>query len=301
MADFAAHTLFGEMVRVEDSPWREFPVLRNWGLQGPDILFFRKVIMGRSPFHDMGSRIHQEKIGEFFRCLASQVASLPQEQRERGMAYFYGFLCHYSLDSTIHPYVYYHQERLSKGFPELTPGAIHCQIETDIDIDLYSYLRKEPVRRFRPGKYYDISPEGRSLIGGLLSAAVFDAYGQVVPAGEIAASVGDTLLAQKAVFAPTKLAYAAAGLAETLLGRQGGLTSHVKAYKPRWDSLNLRKASWHSPWEPERQRTDSVPDLLELARLRAEELCAAYARMFREGEIVPWSFPEDFSGRRCQD
>lgn len=301
MADFAAHTLFGEMPRVEAPQWDAWPVMRNWGLQGPDIFFFRRVVTGGAPFHSLGSRMHKERISSFFGSMARYVDGLPEPQRDQGIAYLYGFLCHYSLDSIIHPYVHYHQERLAKGFPELTPDAVHCQIETDIDVDLYSLLRKEPVNRFKPGAYYDVTPAQRELIGCILSASIFAAYGMVVPAAEIAAAVADTLAVQKALFAPTKLAYAVAGLTESLLHKQGSFTSHVKAYKPKWDSLNLRKAPWCCPWEPDRKRTDSVPDLLELARLRAEELCAAYGRMFGQGEIVDWSFAEDFSGRRCED
>ncbi len=301
MADFAAHTLFGEMPRVEAPQWEAFPVLRNWGLQGPDVFFFRKVLTGGAPLQAIGSRMHREKISQLFSSLAGYINAMPAPRRDPAIAYFYGFLCHYSLDSTIHPYVGYHQQRLSKGFPELTSSAIHSQIETDMDVDLYSYLRGEPVDRFRPGELYAATPAQRELIGELLSAAARETYGIQVPPAEIAAAVSDTLRVQKALFAPTKLTYAAAGLAESLMRRQGSFTSHVKAYKPKWDSLNLRKAPWYSPWDPERRRTDSVPDLLELARLRAEELCAAYGRMFREGEILSWGFTEDFSGRRCQD
>ncbi|MEA5011351.1 MAG: zinc dependent phospholipase C family protein [Angelakisella sp.] len=296
MADFAAHTLFGEMVHVKASQWAAYPTIRNWGLQGPDILFFRRAISGGGPLHCFGSEMHSSNISKQFYEMAHYINHLPALQRDAAIAYFYGFLCHYSLDSIIHPYVEHHVGRLKTGFPELTEGAIHCQIETDMDIDLYTYLRKVPVNRFSPGELYTVTREQSELIGCIVSVTIYNTYGIALPAAEIMAAVGDTLRTTKALYAPTKLIHAAAGLAETLMHKEGQFTSHVKAYKPKWDSLNLRGSGWYSPFQPERRRTETVIQLMELAARKAEGLIAAYAEMFATGEIKELEYDVTYEG-----
>ena len=79
-----------------------------WGCQGPDPLFYRKILLG-SPLHKLGNRMHSEKTDELFAALSRAVRDLSGDAQEIAAAYFYGFVCHYALDSEIHPYVYCRQ------------------------------------------------------------------------------------------------------------------------------------------------------------------------------------------------
>lgn len=44
-----------------------------------------------------------------------------------------------------------------------------------------------------------------------------------------------------------------------------------------WDALNLAHQPWHNLWKPDEIRTDSVPELFGLARIRAAALAGQYA------------------------
>ena len=63
MADFLTHDLFGDMVRKE-APVEvrelagQYPEAYRWGLQGPDILFFRSLWKEGGPFHHAAGRMH---------------------------------------------------------------------------------------------------------------------------------------------------------------------------------------------------------------------------------------------------
>lgn len=53
--------------------------------------------------------MHSEKTDELFAALSRAVRDLSGDAQEIAAAYFYGFVCHYALDSQIHPYVYCRQ------------------------------------------------------------------------------------------------------------------------------------------------------------------------------------------------
>ena len=71
--------------------------------------------------------------------------------------------------------------------------------------------------------------------------------------------------------------------AEALLGRGALLTGHMKLERPMWDALNLAHQPWHNLWKPDEIRTDSVPELFGLARIRAAALAGQYAAQFDAG------------------
>ena len=71
------------------------------GLSRTGPLFYRKVLLG-SPLHKLGNRMHSEKTDELFAALSRAVRDLSGDAQEIAAAYFYGFVCHYALDSEIH-------------------------------------------------------------------------------------------------------------------------------------------------------------------------------------------------------
>ncbi len=90
------------------------------GLHGPDIFFYHNI-----PFPTktgkLGSKFHRQTGRECFQRLC-RIARL--EKSEAALAYIYGALCHYVLDSCCHPYV---TDQAQKG------PAGHLEIETEFD------------------------------------------------------------------------------------------------------------------------------------------------------------------------
>ena len=149
MADFVSHHLFGgQALAVFPASVQALaharPACFFWGCQGPDPLFYRKIWLG-SPLHKLGNRMHSEKTDELFAAFARAVHCLTGDAHEIASAYFYGFVCHYALDSEIHPYVYCRQEQIRSADAKLSGSAVHCQIESDIDYLLYERVHHAPV------------------------------------------------------------------------------------------------------------------------------------------------------------
>ena len=62
MADFVTHELLGQYALGMMPPAAQIvaaqhPAVYRWGQQGPDPLFFHKVLLG-SPTHKLGNRMH---------------------------------------------------------------------------------------------------------------------------------------------------------------------------------------------------------------------------------------------------
>lgn len=81
-----------------------------------------------------------------FRCAFDRLSRIQsKQQKEEGMAFLCGFICHYVGDSICHPYVY---GRI--GYDIQNPGGyyhgLHAKLENDID----ALLLKKYKRKSRP-------------------------------------------------------------------------------------------------------------------------------------------------------
>ena len=174
MADFVSHHLFGrQALTVFPAPAQRAAACRPacffWGCQGPDPLFYRKILLG-SPLHKLGNRMHSEKTDELFAALSRAVRDLSGDAQEIAAAYFYGFVCHYALDSEIHPYVYCRQVQFCTENPKLSASAVHSRIESDIDYLLYERACHRPITEFDPEERYQLSPVEQAVLSVMLHA-----------------------------------------------------------------------------------------------------------------------------------
>ena len=106
----------GDVSRTAKRHRRMFDV----GLHGPDLFFFYKPVFS-TKVGRLGNKFHRQTGKEFF---ARACRSLRLDPSEAGLAYLYGVLCHYGLDSHCHPLV----EKYSwEGI------ASHARIEAEFD------------------------------------------------------------------------------------------------------------------------------------------------------------------------
>ena len=96
------------------------------GANGPDPLFCYQMYNPLRRYHlsKLGTLMHNEKTGLFLQNLFRMAATDAQKD------YCLGFLCHYALDSTIHPYVNYITK--AYGSPYNIPSG-HGYFESALD------------------------------------------------------------------------------------------------------------------------------------------------------------------------
>lgn len=299
MADFLTHDLFGKTVE-KHAPLAvkelaaQYQEAFRWGFQGPDILFFRSLWKEGGPYHHAANRMHSEFTDELFSAMTEHIRRQESGKKEVMLAYFYGFLCHYALDSAIHPYVYALQRKGEAKNPDASPGTLHCQIETDIDMALCDRWEGKSATEFHPYDGHHLPTGQQWIIGDLYETVLLEVYGEVVPAEETAHSFADTLLVEDLLYRQGKNLGKAAFAMGLVKPKWSDFVSHAKISLPSWDALNLKKRGWRSPDQPEILRKDSVLEILEQAEGRAVELMEAYARMFDGQEWGALHFPVSF-------
>lgn len=101
-------------------PIQRYRSLFDMGLHGPDFFFYHSYL-SRTPIVELGSGIHNLSGREFFTRCCDRIRRNPSEQ---ALAYLYGLLAHYCLDSLCHPYIY----------EQTDPGPVaHSVLESEFD------------------------------------------------------------------------------------------------------------------------------------------------------------------------
>ena len=121
-----AHRRFGADVLVQlprelrekITPYRP---LYDMGLHGPDLMFYYRALQS-NPVNRLGNAMHEQP-GRVFFTRARGVVNTARN-KNAALAYALGFVCHFALDSTCHPYVEAYTRQ---------SGVSHCEIETEFD------------------------------------------------------------------------------------------------------------------------------------------------------------------------
>lgn len=107
MPSLYAHYTFGQRVRKLLPEEMQvcismFEDQYNLGLQGPDVLFFYRPLKMNGVRY-LGHKIHKKPVACYFRKMIPEAKEAGLYSAET--AYLLGFLCHFMLDSRVHPYV----------------------------------------------------------------------------------------------------------------------------------------------------------------------------------------------------
>ena len=154
-----AHDLFGKMVYHRLDPEiqekiKKYQTTYQIGLHGPDILFYVRPFH-KNRFNQMAHRLHREEATGFF----ERGRELYQKTgNEEILVYLLGFICHFMLDSTCHPYI---SEYMKKT------GARHDEIETEFDRALMIRTGKDPFH-YQPGSVIRIEKNSVDAISEVM-------------------------------------------------------------------------------------------------------------------------------------
>ena len=126
------------------------------GNQGPDPLFYAVASLRITQYHKLGNTMHSSKPAELLAAFKESLDVLDEEEQAVGRAYALGFLCHYALDSTMHPLVYCNEYALcDAGEPGLTRddgSEVHGVIESEFDEMVLFVKRGDTIATFNPSR-----------------------------------------------------------------------------------------------------------------------------------------------------
>lgn len=208
------------------------------GANGPDLFFYHQMynVFGKNKLYSLGSDMHKHKTGLFLKTLFSMAKTDVQKD------YCLGFLCHYSLDSLIHPFVGYLSTAYASPF-NIPHG--HSFYESALDSKLSAELYGT---RTADNKYSvpEIKEFELNQITYLLRNAVAEVYPEYsfITQDDCEQAIKDTTLIKQLFVSPSKIGHLIAGrLEKTPLFEEGLITSHMQPCEmevtdfPVWQNL----------------------------------------------------------------
>lgn len=242
-----------------------------WGAQGPDFLFCHRYfpwMKGRS-LKEYGSRLHSEvKPSVTF----SAMREFLSRHRDPGYrAYVTGFVCHYALDSTAHPYVNALATELAAQRPWETVNTMHGEVEASLDAII---LRRETGMLPSQVNVKQMFPKNESAqrrIAKLYQAVLLSACGEDVPEGELLRATNDAHFVFSLLNDRTGLKRQVFQRVEK--GKPSLVTSHIVPITEEdgVDFANIQHSPWGDP--PSKQ---SFFDLFDQAAELAKQLITRF-------------------------
>lgn len=271
------------------------------GNQGPDPLFFCFFRPESAQIRKLGRNMHARNCAQSFSRMRSytKLQTLSEFEHAICAAYLKGFLCHFSLDSTAHPFINATARALCSagidGLEEADASYVHAHMEADLDSALLKRTCFKTIEDWRPHDHTLIaSDEVLAAIDPLYRAAAAGAYQMAIPEGRYSRSLKNyrlLLLAQ----------YLTGGGKRDLVAafeRLGSPHSHFRAASHRTDIGiysdfdNEEHHEWTNPYTGEAS-TESFTNLFE----RAQDIALDNIAAFEAGAPSPALFGGlNFSG-----
>ncbi|MBE6153667.1 MAG: hypothetical protein E7166_05540 [Firmicutes bacterium] len=121
--------------------------------QGSDPLYFYYLalpIIGKNVRNTYPRLIHDTNTKDFFITLIDEIKTKKLEYDSQIISMLYGFICHYTLDSTIHPYIIYKTGIYDKDKPETYKyRSLHLDMELYLDGYMIFQREKMPIQNFK--------------------------------------------------------------------------------------------------------------------------------------------------------
>lgn len=266
------HYQFAQEVRERLHLTELEPAAYAWGAQGPDFLFCHRYIQAAvkketDNLQKFGSALHRTQPSL---TLAAMRDFLAQHQDNTYRSYVLGFLCHYALDSTVHPYVNARAKALAEERPWENTSTMHCGIEASLDTIVLRWKTGQLPSEVKLVSCFPKNEGVQRKIACLYREVLFSIYGTDVAEEELFRATKNA----RFIFSATT---DRSGLKRMLFerlerGRPGYVTSHLVPITE--DSEPDYANDSHSAWTTESGdvREESAFELYEQALERAEML-----------------------------
>ena len=255
------------------------------GNQGPDPLFYATFSTRLVRIKTLGSRMHNEHIEDYLALWRQQIQSASGQRQALLSAYLNGFLCHFALDSTAHPFVLAFTEAIAHvgiaGLNVEDSSYIHGQLEADLDVYLLYRMTGRTINEYYiPKQLLYSSPAALRLIDTLYTSADQQLYRLGVPSKVFSLAVRD-------MRRTVRLSYSPGGTKRRLLGKIERLArqhSLLQAMSHRKDGhldcwfANEQHQTWLHP-QSRRPQSQSYCELFD----HAQRLAAGYIKLFWQG------------------
>ena len=252
----AAESDMQKMIR----PHQEF---YNIGTQGPDIFFYYLPGLLKKHVRDVGIQMHKHSFGSYMSNMIDVMMTEKGESKDVLLAYICGFLTHYSLDATAHPYVYSKTGVRKKGD---TARAIkysvnHRKFETAIDVLMLNLLSSKKPADYHLWELINIDENRAQSVAKALSLSIQSTYNRNVCQKDVYKAMTYMVNITKIIQSKTGRRKRLMELIENLTIGEHLFSSiiHMQKVSDGVDYMNIGKSPWNVPGTEE--KTDSFVEL----------------------------------------
>lgn len=266
MPGFVTHHIYGVLAYKELQNSDIKKIIKNHhstyslGLQGPD-LFFYFPLTAIGPLPNIANLMHKKRTGDFFRALIDGISVFSEdEDYEIAYAYIMGYMGHYLLDTTVHPYVY---SRVGITKDSKTIG-VHFGLETDIDREVLKHYKGLELTDFAHDKVVRMTPREKKVVARLLSIALLKTYGINMPERINRLAIGSFEICSGLLMDKHTVKYRIIHFFERIfLGYELMSPLLINSITHSTDCMNTAHNSWSNPYKESPIRHESVYELID--------------------------------------
>ena len=292
MPDLAVHYYFGQSVlnALPDDILIDHPTF-DFALSGPDDWFYDfpgdlRCVRGKTA---RASYMHRNKTGEFLRALAKEPLLF---------SYFAGFVCHYVLDSTCHPYIIsctgtYDGTKESRAF-----RGNHMALERALDrwmlkekgnfaahpltgpLNISGAYESEPAAPPDPGAGHMMGAPLPPELKASVDRVYLGIFGWENAYDQLLTAKNHMRRYLRLLEDPHNIVK---GITAVLHNPLLLPLPYSREFYQNADILNLKGRKWHHPNDPALSSTSSFPELLEKAEKEAAHIITAAS----SGDLSP--------------
>lgn len=294
MPNIISHTLFlDELYESLDDELKEWMQSRKQlmqiGSNGPDILFFHgydpKRLLKKKDVARLGNLMHKEKTNEFYLKAVECIEKEQNEEIRKDMiAYICGHLCHWALDSNVHPYVFYRT-----GTCTGESAWWHHRFESILDAVVLKTKRDTTIQDFRIGTICEANLEIARAISRIYVPVAKDVYDFDLEPHQIVESLHDWALLQSIFYDPDGKKDRIVRSIEKLLRKENLFSGYFvpNSTEDPYDVCNLMHNRWCHPCDETQVSTESFFDLYDKSLLVAKNVIRLFLQAIdsEEGKI----------------
>ena len=279
MPNIITHKIFGEEVIAlleKSSDLHKQEILRMIrrhehlfyiGTNGPDFLFFHNAkpwqVMKSHQIAKIGSVLHREQVNDFYEGALQAIRSQQDETiKERMIVYFMGHLCHWALDKTTHPYIFYRTGNC-KG----KSASMHHRFESMMDAMMLKRYHQTTVRHYPQYEITTYDEKMLQAIARVYVPATKAALRIDLKVYDIRKALDDWYDVQKLLYLPSERAMTLLQQFEKKVNQDWYLSGYIvpEHVDETYDVLNLDHTLWYHPCTLRLSSTASFIDLFEEA------------------------------------
>lgn len=240
----------------------KYPRAFFFGSNGPDFLFYYRFLRhdeDAKKIRGIGNTLHDTHVNDFYTAAKVVIGKLKGEDKAIATSYIAGHLCHWSLDSLAHPYVF-HKTGLLEG--ETRYG--HYRIEAMIDSLMLKRIKQVKYREHPSYKFVSLSKKERMVIARVYQEIVAEVLKDRIPVKKFYNAIVSMYRYNLLLFDKTGLKTKFFSLVDKkVLRDEWFISSHMVTpdLDLEHDILNLSKDPWSHPCDAKEVYHSSFVDL----------------------------------------